>query len=298
MLLIVSLKSNFIFGKSELFSRDSGTLVFPTLMRPQPILWLATNHAFKFARTDFRNLEVGIGLRFFRNGRKRATIMTARKALDVKEEYGGIHLFGNAFGAREYWGVLIEEVHPQMRIFGARSLVGNETNHTLPSLSLKAHDFTQSVVLRYAFCAVMFAHLDEEFVHCLALQWAIEFAKCRSGMEPKGKRRNPFPIAIVSEKDKHKIMGIQRTIYCLAIFKQHVAHHLFRLNGEQLKRFYTIVTKKMIEASLNLSQLLLRLLRERVLEIHAYHTTAILYNVVEHHVNKVGNEVKHSERQS
>ena len=62
---------------SVVFRSVCGTLMFPSFVRPKPVGRLATNHHFQFARTDFRNLEIGVRLRVVGNGFERAAVVSA-----------------------------------------------------------------------------------------------------------------------------------------------------------------------------------------------------------------------------
>ena len=74
-------------------------LMFPALVRPQPVRRLAADYLFKFAGAYFRNLEVGILLGLFRDKLESALVFTALYALHIKEENSCIHLLADAFCA-------------------------------------------------------------------------------------------------------------------------------------------------------------------------------------------------------
>jgi hypothetical protein len=98
----------------------------------------------------------------------------------------------------------------------------------------------------------------------------------------------------MSEVDKGKVVRVKGSFKGFAILKLHASLHFLRLNSEQLKGFDAVVAKEVIKGAFNLLQLLIGLFGEGVREVHAYHTSSILYDVVKYPKYEVGYAIKHS----
>ena len=177
----------------------------------------------------------------------------------------------------------MQKIHPLIDIDGRGRLVADKTDNSPAALLLVRKDMAQGFVFRDIRGTEMSAQFDEQLINDLVLQRPIELRiDVVRSLGPEGDGRNPFPVAIVPQVDKHEGLALQRLLHILHPFDDHASAHLLCRHGQQPYGFKGIVAQESEELPLNLSPFLLAFFGKGVGQVRAHHFPAIAHQIVHH----------------
>ena len=234
-------------------------------------------------------------LRLTRDGFEFCFVISSAHTMDLHIEHGMVEFPEYALGTRQDGSVVMQEIHPMMDIEPIGLLVGDITDDDGLFLSMMLHYFAQRILHGDAMGIHPFSDQQEKLVECLVLQRVVNLSAPSVGLYPERYRRNPFPVAEMSQVEAHRLSAGHHFIECFGILEHHPPFHLLAAHRHQLNRLRKIVAEPLVEILLNAPQLLLRLFGESTLQVFPHYLQAVSAHMVDQQVQYVCKEVMHPE---
>ena len=262
-------------------------------MAPEVELGRTAYHSLELLHVEFRELIFSKFSHIVRHLSEPPHIVSALGTLHIHKIYGGIHFLSNAFRASEDGSILIQKVHPVVNAVPLGRLVADETDDGRRALGLEFQHTAKGIILVDVKSLEACAQPIEKLIEHRVVQVLIKLSAL--AVDPRRQRRNPLPVAIMPQVEKHEGMVGELGPHLFYTLKAHTPHHLLLRNGEQLECFHAIVAQKMIETTLNGLALLLRLFGKGIGNVAAHNLAAIATHKRPRHVGK---HIEHPKRKA
>ena len=264
-------------------------------MAPQPVLRRAVDCLFHTFEIDVSQFKLAHRRGLTRDNLELALVTASSHTLNVHIDDGLVLGVDNALNAREHGSFLIEEGEPVVDIVPCGHLVIDITQYCGAAFTLVAEYPAQGFLHRDTIRAHAATSLEHDAVDHLILERMINLPHDRPVLyqrtNPQHQRRDPFPVAVVSQQQGNGLAAVENFGHLLATLEDHAAHDVLVADRRVLHRLDQDVTKVAVELPLQRLEFLVALVGIGVAQVFRDHAVTVTHHTGHDHEEHVAEQV-------